>query len=76
MHCCPKKKYLPPDQWFNPEYATEKAEEKNGTTSVVTAQCLEQEHVSSDNESIMVFSGTQTIRFTDEYDPEVIRDSG
>ena len=28
LHRCPKKKDLPPDQWFNPEYTKEKLKEK------------------------------------------------
>ena len=51
-------------------------EKGNGTAAVVTVQYLEQEYVSSDNNSSMVFSGAQTVRFEDEEDPKVISDFG
>ena len=73
LHRCPKKNDLPPDKWYNPEYAKKKAEEKvssatttTTTTSVVTAQYLEQEDVSSDNNTVTVFIGAQTVWLDDQ----------
>ena len=43
---------------------------------VVIAQYLEQEDVLSDSDTIMAFSGDQTVCVEDEKDPEVIWDSG
>ena len=40
------------------------------------AQYFAEENVSSDSETIMVFSGAQTAKFEDEEDPELICDTG
>ena len=69
----PKNKDLHPEQWFNPDYAKEKV---NQTAVVVISQYLAGEKYSSDSETVMVFSGAQTIKFEDVEDPEVIWDSG
>ena len=42
---------------------------------VVVAQYFVDEEVSIDNDTKMVFSGAQTVRFEEELDPEVIWDS-
>ena len=82
LHHCPKKKDLPPEKWYNTEYTKKKVEEAKVSTTtttekkVVVAQYLGEEEVSSDNDTKMVFSGAQIVRFEEEPDPEVIWDSG
>ena len=56
---CPKKKDLPPEKWFNPEFAKKKVEEKKissatTTVAVVGAQCLEEELLSYDDTTMVV----------------------
>ena len=46
------------------------------TTVVVTAQYLEPEDVSSDNDTVTAFSGVHTVLLEEQEDPEVIWDSG
>ena len=78
---CPKKKDLPPEKWFNPEFSKKRAEEKKDsnatttTTAVVTAQHLENK-VSFKEGTTRVFSGAQTVIIEKDQDPEVIWDCG
>ena len=80
---CPKKKDLPPEKWFNPEFRKNRAEEMKKkdsnatttTTAVVTAQHLVNK-VSFKEGKKRAFSGAQTIIVEKDRDPEVIWDFG